>query len=137
MSSVFDRYPSLVSLTQAPFSLLLGLTLESAAEGEAVARMPFDLRLLNTGGPSMPIHGGAIASLADFAACAAVWTMPETQRSATISMTVNYTGPGIGTDLIATARVRRKAPRVASLNVEIRDFQLALIADALVTYKIA
>ena len=137
MSSVFDRYPSLVSLTQAPFSLLLGLTLESAAEGEAVARMPFDLRLLNTGGPSMPIHGGAIASLADFAACAAVWTMPETQRSATISMTVNYTGPGIGTDLIATARVRRKGRRVASLNVEIRDFQLALIADALVTYKIA
>jgi uncharacterized protein (TIGR00369 family) len=137
MSSVFDRYPSLVSLTQAPFSLLLGLTLESAAEGEAVARMPFDLRLLNAGGPAMPIHGGAIASLADFAACAAVWTMPETQRSATISMTVNYTGPGVGSDLIATARVRRKGRRVASLNVEIRDSQLALIADALVTYKIA
>ena len=137
MSSVFDRHPSLVSLTQAPFSILLGLTLESAAEGEAVARMPFDLRLLNAGGPSMPIHGGAIASLADFAACAAVWTMPETQRSATISMTVNYTGPGIGSDLIATARVRRKGRRVASLNVEIRDSQLALIADALVTYKIA
>jgi uncharacterized protein (TIGR00369 family) len=137
MSSVFDRYPSLVSLTQAPFSLLLGLTLESAAEGEAVARMPFDLRLLNAGGPAMPIHGGAIASLADFAACAAVWTMPETQRSATISMTVNYTGPGIGSDLIATARVRRKGRRVASLNVEIRDSQLALIADAMVTYKIA
>lgn len=137
MNSVFDRYPSLVSLTQAPFSLLLGLALESAAAGEAVARMPFDLRLLNAGGPAMPIHGGAIASLADFAACAAVWTMPETQRSATISMTVNYTGPGIGTDLIATARVRRKGRRVASLNVEIRDSQLALIADALVTYKIA
>jgi uncharacterized protein (TIGR00369 family) len=137
MSSVFDRYPSLVSLTQAPFSLLLGLTLESAAEGEAVARMPFDLRLLNAGGPAMPIHGGAIASLADFAACAAVWTMPETQRSATISMTVNYTGPGVGSDLIATARVRRKGRRVASLNVEIRDSQLALIADAMVTYKIA
>jgi uncharacterized protein (TIGR00369 family) len=137
MSSVFDRYPSLVSLTQAPFSILLGLTLESAAEGEAVARMPFDLRLLNAGGPSMPIHGGAIASLADFVACAAVWTMPETQRSATISMTVNYTGPGIGSDLIATARVRRKGRRVASLNVEIRDSQLALIADAMVTYKIA
>lgn len=137
MSSVFDRDPSLVSLTQAPFSILLGLTLESAAEGEAIARMPFDLRLLNAGGPSMPIHGGAIASLADFAACAAVWTLPETQRSATISMTVNYTGPGIGSDLIATARVRRKGRRVASLNVEIRDSQLALIADALVTYKIA
>jgi uncharacterized protein (TIGR00369 family) len=137
MTAIFDRYPALVSLEQAPFSLMLGLKIESASNGEAVARMPFDLRLLNFGGPAMPIHGGAIASLADFAACAAVWTMPETQRSATISMTINYTGPGVGSDLMATARVRRMGRRVASLNVEIRDSQLGLIADALVTYKIA
>jgi uncharacterized protein (TIGR00369 family) len=137
MPTVFELYPALQSLEQAPFSIMLGLKLDSAAEGEAVARMPFDLRLLNAGGPAMPIHGGAIASLADFAACAAVWTLPITQRSATISMTVNYTGPGIGSDLIATARVRRTGRRVASLNVAIRDTQSALIADALVTYKIA
>jgi acyl-CoA thioesterase len=137
MTAVFDRYPALVSLEQAPFSLMLGLKIDSASEGKAVARMPFDLRLLNFGGPAMPIHGGAIASLADFAACAAVWTMPATQRSATISMTVNYTGPGVGSDLIATARVRRMGRRVASLNVEIRDNQSALMADALITYKIA
>ena len=137
MATVFDRYPALESLEQAPFSIMLGLTIESAAEGEAVARMPFDLRLLNAGGPAMPIHGGAIAALADFAACAAVWTLPVTQRSATISMTVNYTGPGVGSDLIATAQVRRSGRRVASLNVAIRDNQSALVADALVTYKIA
>jgi uncharacterized protein (TIGR00369 family) len=137
MATLFDRYPALASLELAPFSIMLGLKLDSAAEGEAVARMPFDLRLLNAGGPAMPIHGGAIAALADFAACAAVWTLPITQRSATISMTLNYTGPGIGSDLIATARVRRAGRRVASLNVEIRDTQSALIADALVTYKIA
>jgi uncharacterized protein (TIGR00369 family) len=137
MATVFDRYPALESLEQAPFSIMLGLKIESAVEGEAVARMPFDLRLLNAGGPAMPIHGGAIASLADFAACAAVWTLPVTQRSATISMTVNYTGPGVGSDLIATAQVRRSGRRVASLNVAIRDNQSALVADALVTYKIA
>lgn len=137
MTTVFDRYPALASLEQAPFSAMLGLTIDSASEGEAVARMPFDLRLLNAGGPTVPIHGGAIASLADFAACAAVWTLPATQRSATISMTINYTGPGIGSDLIATARVRRAGRRVASLNVAIRDSQSALVADALVTYKIA
>jgi uncharacterized protein (TIGR00369 family) len=137
MATIFDRYPALASLEQAPFSIMLGLKIESATEGEAVARMPFDLRLLNAGGPAMPIHGGAIAALADFAACAAVWTLPITQRSATISMTVNYTGPGIGSDLIATAQVRRSGRRVASLNVAIRDHQSALVADALVTYKIA
>jgi acyl-coenzyme A thioesterase PaaI-like protein len=50
---------------------------------------------------------------------------------------VNYTGFASETDLIATARVRRKSKRLASLTVEIVDESGALVADALVTYKIA
>jgi uncharacterized protein (TIGR00369 family) len=100
-------------------------------------RLPFDARLLNYGPPDVPIHGGAIASLADFAACAAVWTLSETRRSATISMTVNYTAPAIQSELLAVATVRRSGKRVASIAVEIRDRHDSLIADALVTYKIA
>jgi uncharacterized protein (TIGR00369 family) len=137
MSTIHQSYPALVSLERSPFSAILGLTVESASVGVAVVRMPFDPRLLNDGGPDVPIHGGAIASLADFAACAAIWTMPETQRSATISMTVNYTAPGIKSDLVAHAKVRSKGKRVASINVEIRDQRDVLVADALVTYKIA
>ncbi len=116
---------------------MLGLKIESASDGVAVARMPFRPALLNDGGASAPVHGGAIASLADFAACAAVWSIDATQRSATISMTVNYTGMAIQSDLIARAVLRRHGKRIASLNVEIRDSKNALIADALVTYKIA
>jgi uncharacterized protein (TIGR00369 family) len=137
MTTIHQMYPALDSLEHSPFSAILGLKVESASAGAAVVRMPFDLRLLNDGGPDVPIHGGAIASLADFAACAAVWTMPETQRSATISMTVNYTAPGIRSDLVAHARVRSKGKRVASINVEIRDQAGVLVSDALVTYKIA
>jgi uncharacterized protein (TIGR00369 family) len=137
MSKIHQTYPALASLERSPFSAILGLKVESASAGVAAVRMPFDLRLLNEGGPDVPIHGGAIASLADFAACAAVWTMPETQRSATISMTVNYTAPGIRSDLVASARVRSKGRRVASINVEIHDQAGVLVADALVTYKIA
>ena len=70
-------------------------------------------------------------------ACAAVWTMPRTRSSATISITVNYAAPAVNTDLVARARVRRSGKRIASVAVEIRDQQDALIADALVTYKIA
>jgi len=136
-SDLHQRFPALASLEAGPFSALLGLKVENAAEGRAFVRMPFDQRLLNYGPPNVPIHGGAIAALADFAACAAVWTMPETQRSATVSMTVNYTGPGVRSDLVALAQVRRKGHRVASLTVEIRDDANALVADALVTYKIA
>jgi uncharacterized protein (TIGR00369 family) len=137
MSTIHQTYPAIASLEQSPFSAILGLKVESVSAGAAVVRMPFNLRLLNDGGPDVPIHGGAIASLADFAACAAIWTMPETKRSATISMTVNYTAPGIQSDLVARARVRSKGKRVASIVVEIHDQASVLVADALVTYKIA
>ena len=99
--------------------------------------MPFDLRILNDGGPTAPIHGGAIAALADVAACAAVWSLAATTRSATISLTVNYTGFAVNSDLIARARVKRTGKRIASVSVEVTDASDALIADALVTYKIA
>jgi uncharacterized protein (TIGR00369 family) len=128
---------AMASLERAPFSALLGLKILSAENGVAEVRMPFSEKVLNDGGANVPIHGGAIASLADFAACAAIWSLEETQRSATISMTVNYTGPGIQSDLLARAMVRRHGKRVASISVEIRDRSDALVADALVTYKIA
>jgi uncharacterized protein (TIGR00369 family) len=124
-------------LEQGPFSAALRLKIEARSFGEVTVRMPFGESVLNAGGPGVPIHGGAIAALADFAACAAVWTMPTTYASATISMTVNYTAPAVRTDLVARARVRRGGKRIASIAVEIRDQQGALIADALVTYKVA
>jgi uncharacterized protein (TIGR00369 family) len=132
-----DRRLIIQTLERAPFAALLNLKIESAAGGAATVRMPFDLRILNDGGPAAPIHGGAIAALVDVAACAAVWSLAETTRTATISMTVNYTGFAVNSDLIARARVKRRGKRIASLSVEIVDASDALIADALVTYKIA
>jgi uncharacterized protein (TIGR00369 family) len=124
-------------LESGPFSAALRLRIEDHREGEATVRMPFSESILNAGGPDVPVHGGAIAALADFAACAAVWTMPNTRSSATISMTVNYTAPAARTDLVARARVRRGGRRIASIAVEINDRHGNLVADALVTYKIA
>ena len=137
MSSDQDRHRFIELLERAPFSALLGLKIESAADGSATVRMPFDLRLLNEGGPTAPVHGGAIAALADVAACAAVWSLATTTRTATISITVNYTGFAVNSDLIARARVKRHGKRIASVSVEITDASDALIADALITYKIA
>ena len=124
-------------LERAPFATMLGLKIESAANGAATVRMPFNLRILNDGGPMAAVHGGAIAALADVAACAAVWSLAATTRTATISLTVNYTGFAVNSDLIARARVKRAGRSIASLSVEISDASDALIADALVTYKIA
>src|SRR5277367_2355179 len=132
-----DRTRFIQTLERAPFAAMLGLKIESAAGGSAAVRMPFDLRILNEGGPDAPIHGGAIAALADVAACAAVWSLARTTRTATISLTVNYTGFAVNSDLIARAHVKRRVKRIASLSVEVVDASDALIADALVTYKIA
>jgi uncharacterized protein (TIGR00369 family) len=137
VSEEAERESALAMIEQSPYAVMLGLKIESARGGEAVARLPFSPKMLNAGGPDVPIHGGAIASLIDFAACAAVWTMSETRRSATIAITVNYTGPGVSSDLIAHARVRRCGKSVANLTVEVRDSAGALVADGLVTYKIA
>ena len=52
-----DRSRFIKLLEQAPFSAVLGLKIESAANGSAKVRMPFDLRILNEGGPAAPIHG--------------------------------------------------------------------------------
>jgi len=132
-----DRGQLIELLERAPFAAMLKLKIESAAKGAAKVRMPFDLQILNDGGPAAPIHGGAIATLADVAACAAAWSLAETTRTATISMTVNYTGFAVNSDLVASAKVKRHGRRIASLSVEITDSSEALIADALVTYKIA
>lgn len=132
-----DRSQPVKLIEHAPFARMLGLKIESAANGSAIVRMPFDLRLLNEGGPRAPIHGGAIAALADVAACAAVWSLAQTTRSATVSITVNYTGFAVNSDLVARAKVKRAGKRIASLTVEVVDAADALIADALITYKIA
>jgi uncharacterized protein (TIGR00369 family) len=132
-----DRSPFIHALERAPFSAMLGLRIESATNGSASVRMPFDLHILNEGGPGAPVHGGAIAALADVAACAAVWSLAETTRTATISIAVNYTGFAVNSDLVGRARVRRAGKRIASVAVEIADASGAPIADALVTYKIA
>jgi len=138
MTMVDDEHRrALTIMMDGPFVATLQLRLESATDGVARVRLPFDLSILNAGGPQVPIHGGAIAALIDTAACAAVWAMPETRNSATVSLTVNYTGPGVASDLIAEAKVRRKGRRLASVSVEVRDNAGALIADGLVTYKIA
>src|SRR5260221_9228845 len=102
-----DRSQLIKLLERAPFAAMLGLRIVSADGGSATVRMPFDLRILNEGGPTAPIHGGAIAALADVAPCAAGWSLAATTRTPTISITVNYPRFALDSDLIAHARVKR------------------------------
>ena len=99
--------------------------------------MPFDLRLLNEGGPRRPFTAARSPRWPTLLHAPRYGALAATTRTATISITVNYTGFAVNSDLIARARVKRMGKRIASLSVEIADASDALIADALVTYKIA
>lgn len=132
-----DRAEAFESIERAPFAVMLALKIESAEHGVAVARMPFRPAILNDGGHRAPVHGGAIAALADFTACAAVWSLEQTTRSATVAMSINFTGPAVQSDLVAKASVTRAGRRLASIAVEIRDRAGARVADALVTYAVS
>jgi uncharacterized protein (TIGR00369 family) len=122
----------------APYGKLLGMSLE-ALEPEGVAvRMSFRPEITTYGDV---IHGGAIASLVDIAATAAVWhgaDAEKVRRGTTVGFTVNYLAAGRGKDLVAEAHVvsRGKSLCVSEVKVWGEREDRVLVASALVTYKI-
>jgi uncharacterized protein (TIGR00369 family) len=119
-----------------PFANLLGIEIEHAGRGQARLRLPFRPELRNRRGARATIHGGAIASLIDTAAAVALFSEPI-EHGATISMSINYLSAGGERDLLASARVRRRGRTIASINVEVHDEADNLIADAILTFRVA
>jgi acyl-CoA thioesterase len=85
------------------------------------------------------MHGGVVATLIDTAANAAAVTVdafaPDT-LIATVSMTVNYTGPARG-HIVAEATCIARGRRLCSVNVDVRDANGAPIATGLVVVKVS
>lgn len=85
------------------------------------------------------MHGGVVATLVDTAANAAAVTVdafaPDT-RIATVSMTVNYTGPARG-HLVAEATCTARGRRLCSVTVDVRDASGAPVATGLVVVKVS
>ena len=124
-------------LQSSPFALATGLTLEEMEPERAVVAMPFSEALTTFGDV---VHGGAIATLLDVAAVAAAWagvTDESAATGATVSSSVNYVRAARGSDLTATGRVSRRAKRLCFCDVEVRDDGDALVAQGIVTYKVA
>ena len=124
-------------LEHSPFARLTGLRLDEMEVDRAVVTMPYAGDLTTSG---EVVHGGAIATLLDVAAVAAAWsgvTDEGAATGATVSSSVNYMRAAKGTDLVATARVTRRAKSFCFCEVTIRDAGDELVAQGLVTYKIA
>ena len=87
----------------APFEDLVGLKIESAAEGQAVLTVPFRLKLAMGGGY---MHGGALTTLADTAVAMAIKSLlPPNTIFATTELTTRFLAPVRQGLVTATARV--------------------------------
>jgi uncharacterized protein (TIGR00369 family) len=118
-----------------PFSTLVGLQVEEVRQDYCRMRLPFRPEL-RTSGEIM--HGGAIATLIDTAAVAAVWSDvdPRVTRGATASMTVNYLAAAQGVELIAEAQIIRRGRSVVFIDVDVFSSTDERIAKGVVTYKL-
>lgn len=118
-----------------PFSMLVGLQVEEVRKDFCRMRLPFRSELRTSG---VVVHGGAIATLIDTAAVAAVWSDvdPKATRGATASMTVNYLAAAQNVDLIAEAQVIRRGHSVVFVDVDVFSLSDERIAKGVVTYKV-
>jgi uncharacterized protein (TIGR00369 family) len=121
-----------------PLGRLLGISVEALEPERVAVRMSFRPEITTYGDV---IHGGAIASLVDIAATAAVWhgaNAERVRRGTTVGFTVNYLAAGRGKDLVAEARVISRGKSLCVCEVKVRGAgeDEALVASALVTYKI-
>jgi uncharacterized protein (TIGR00369 family) len=114
----------------------LGLVIEEWSEDGVRMRLPFDERLTNDGDV---YHGGAVASLMDSTGAGAVWAghdFDKGMRAATVSMTVNYTGAAVRSDLIGEARCVRRGRDLAFSEIRVSDPDGKLVALGTLVYRI-
>jgi acyl-CoA thioesterase len=119
-----------------PFNRLCGFVV--SRWDEHGVRMEVDERAeLSNGVGSM--HGGVVATLVDTVANAAAVGVaafePGTQV-VTVSMTVNYTGPGRG-HLVADAVCSSPGRSLRSVSVEVHDADGVPVATGLVVVKVS
>lgn len=123
-------------LASSPFVGHLGMKLASIVDGHAAVVLPYDQRMTTLGDV---VHGGAIAALIDSAATAACWAgapVPEGMRGTTVAVTVNYIAAGRASDLTAAAQVVKRGKNLCYADVDVTDASGAIVAKALVTYKL-
>jgi uncharacterized protein (TIGR00369 family) len=123
-------------MTRTPYIGGLHIEVEEWSPAGARLRLPFDAGLTNDG---KAFHGGVIASLVDTAGAAAVWAghdFDKGMRAATVSLTVNYTGAGRGTDLLAEAVCVKRGKDLSFSEIRVSDTEGRGIATATLVYRI-
>ncbi len=120
----------------SPFGTLVGVEPEAIERDRVRLRLRFRPEVTTVGDV---VHGGAIASLVDVAATAAVWSgadLERSQRGTTVGFALNFLAAGRGQDLVATAAVIQRGRSICVCEVDVRGTDGNPVARALVTYKV-
>jgi uncharacterized protein (TIGR00369 family) len=128
-------------IVDSPYGTLLGVRLAELERDRVRLTLPFRHEVTTIGAL---VHGGAIASLIDVAAAAAVWSNADPEaprRGVTVGFSVNFLAAADGKDLTADAAVLRRGRELVVCDVAVRDMGGRDgggrdVARALVTYKL-
>ena len=123
-------------MTRTPYIGGLSIEVDEWSPVGVRLRLPFAAHLTNDG---HALHGGVIASLVDTAGAAAVWAghdYDKGMRAATVSLTVNYTGSGRDSDLVADAVCVKRGKDLAFSEIRVSDTDGRGIATATLVYRI-
>jgi len=120
-----------------PFCALVGVVLLERHDDHVLVGLPWQPDLRNVSGNH---HGGAVATLVDIAAAAAVWNGHDFARGGrrlmTLSMSLQYLGAAPDTDLVCTARAPKRGRDVIFTEMTVTAAGGALVADAHATFGI-
>src|SRR5512143_581857 len=122
---------------RAPFIGRLGMTVETAHEGESVLTMPFHAGL---GDGSGAMHEGALAALMDTTGALASWSLTGLDlrfKASTVGLHANFHAPARGGDVVAHARTLRRNNEIFLNQVAVSEAgDGGVVAAGTVTYRI-
>lgn len=115
-----------------PITALLGMSLRSAEQGQAVIEYEAAERHANAMGT---LHGGVLCTMADTAMGVAFYTaLEENESLTTLELKINYLKPVWKGKLTASARVVKRGKTVGLLECDITDEEGQLVARASSTF---
>ena len=117
-----------------PFVQHLGLTTEALGEGTARLTMPLPRQFTTSLGTA---HGGILMSLLDVALCTAARTLhPDSIGVITIDLSTSFIGGGVGSKLVAEARVLKDGRSLIFVEGEAKNEDGSLVAKAIGTVRV-
>lgn len=119
------------------FAARLGITIAELAHDRAMLLLPYQPDNMNAGGV---LNGGASASLVTMSGTLAAWTGVDVGAKSDVrcvDLAVQYLNAARDEDIVAEARVLRRARDVVFLEVAVRSSAGTPICQGLLTYQTA